>query len=302
MSIMIKSSDGFKTIQDFERVINNLSLQGKDVLVYSRLFNFGRLTGVKSVTSIIDILKLAVGKTGSLIIPTYTLGVYNQPRIFSETDSKIMSGVLGEFSTKDSEFIRMIHPIYSNSIYNDVDNYYEKQRKETCFGDSSFFDLYSKRKNGIVLMLGLNFNGPSLYHYYDQTFKAKGRFLKSFDVLMEYGDKKYNLNFDSYVKDYNFYSDIKNCLGRFDAISQLLGITKTVFFGDGYIHKISEPDFKKLFKITLEVDQGYFLTSSTDDWIEYYTKNNYRHFYGSLDENKINEVKKLWNSNKKYSI
>ena len=61
-------------------------------------------------------------------------------------------------------------------------------------------------------------------------------------------------------------------------------------------------NFKKLFKITLEVDQGYFLTSSTDDWIEYYTKTNYRHFYGSLDENKINEVKKLWNSTKKYSI
>ena len=294
---IIKTTNGFKTAKNFEEEIDKLSLAGKDVLVYSRLFTFGRLTGIESVSSIISILKSAVGETGSLIIPTYTLGSYYTPRVFDEKKSKVMSGVLGEYTLNDSQFIRTIHPIYSNSIYNDTDNYFSKQDKQTCFGKKSFFDLFSKRKNGVVLMLGLNFNGPSLYHYYDQKFKAPGRFLKTFDILMLHDNNKYKMDFTSFVKDHKFYRNKKNCLGRFEALANKLEIIKTVFFGDGYIHKITEPDFQTLYKITLKLDQNYFLMASTNDWIEYYTRNNYKYFYNTLDQEKINQVKEVWNQN-----
>ena len=143
-------------------------------------------------------------------------------------------------------------------------------------------------------MLGLNFNGPSIYHYYDQKFKAPGRLIKTFNVLMSESNGEYKMNFDSFVKDHEFYKNKKNCLGRFDAIANKLGILTTIFFGDGYIHKISEPDFKNLYKIALKLDQNYFLMSSTNDWIEYYTKNNYKYFYETLSLEKIYEIKELW--------
>ena len=50
----------------------------KEVLVYSRLLDFGRLISKKSVESILSILKLAVGQKGTLIIPTYTLNTYKE--------------------------------------------------------------------------------------------------------------------------------------------------------------------------------------------------------------------------------
>ena len=296
---IIRKTDGFETALDFKKVIAKLDLKGKDVLVYSRLFSFGRLMGVESVSEIISILKSAIGDSGVLIIPTYTLSTYKNPKVFNEKESKVMSGVLGEYSLKDKEFVRSIHPIYSNSIYNDNQGYYLNQNKTTCFGKNSFFDLFSRKKNGVVLMLGLNFNGPSLYHYYDQKFKAPGRLIKTFNVLMSDTNGEYEMNFDSFVKDYNFYKNKKNCLGRFDAIANKLRILKTVFFGDGYIHKISEPDFQNLYKITLNLDQNYFLMSSTNDWVEYYTKNNYKYFYGTLSQEKISEIKELWIQDKK---
>ena len=81
---IIKTDKGFITDKEFENKIFNLDIDGKDVIVYSRLLSFGRLLGIKAVNSIISILKSAVGKKGILIFPTYTLGSYDEPRVFNE--------------------------------------------------------------------------------------------------------------------------------------------------------------------------------------------------------------------------
>ena len=81
---IIKTDKGFITDESLENKIFNLDLDGKDVLVYSRLLSFGRLLGLKAVNSIISILKSAVGKKGTLIFPTYTLSSYEEPRVFNE--------------------------------------------------------------------------------------------------------------------------------------------------------------------------------------------------------------------------
>lgn len=292
---LFKTSQGIITNLDFQNHIDKFDLKGKDVIVYSRLLSFGRLFGKEAVGSILTILKKAIGDKGTIIIPTYTLNTYKLPRIFNEAKSKVMSGILGELSVLDKDFERTVHPVYSNSVYGFNKQYYKTQSETTCFGEGSFFDLFSKTKNGIILMLGLNFNGPTLYHYYDQKFKAKGRFLKSFEVQIQTAEKEYLLNFDSYVKDHDFYNNKMNCLAMFDAVANKMELVKTIYIGDGITHKITESNFKNLYKIALEVDQGYFLISNEEDWTEYYMRNNFKLFYDSISEKKFNEFKTKWN-------
>ena len=291
---IIKTDKGFITDKEFENKIFNLDLDGKDVIVYSRLLSFGRLLGIKAVNSIISILKSAVGEKGTLIFPTYTLGSYDEPRVFNEKTSKVMSGILGEKSLLDNQFRRLIHPIYSHSIYNDNDYYISNHSKNTCFGKNSFFDLFSNKQNGVVLMLGLNFNGPSLYHYYDQKYNAKGRFIKEFEISMFHNEENYFMKFDSYVKEYKFYNKRTNCLGRLEAMAKRLGILRTELIGDSYIHLINEINFNRLYKICLLVDQNYFLMSSKKNWNEYYINNNFKYFYKKMNQNKVDRIKKLW--------
>lgn len=287
---LIKSSNGIINDKDFSEIISKLNLEGKDVLIYSRLLSFGRILNINSITRIIDLFCEIIGTKGTLIIPTYTLNSYNE-KCFDVNNSKIMSGILGEVASKNEKFSRTIHPIYSNAIHGYNKEYYNKQNATTCFGPESFFDLFSKNENSIVLMAGLNFNGPTLYHYYDQKYKAKGRFIKEFDTEMILDNHTFNIKFNSYVKDRDFYKNKMNCLARFDALANDLKMVSTESLGDNYFHSISEKDFNNLYKTVLEVDQDYFLISDEELWDTYYMKNKHDCMHGKIDFLKISLVK-----------
>ena len=182
---LFKSKTGIVTSSQIELCFDELQLKGKNVLVYSRLLGIGRFLGKTAVEEFINILKKSIGEEGTLIIPTYTLNTYKQPREFDIEKSKIMSGVLGDIANISNDFKRTIHPVYSNCISGRFEDELLDQNVTTCFGPGSFFDLFSKLENAYVLMIGLNFNGPTLYHYYEQKFGAKGRFLKYFDVRIK---------------------------------------------------------------------------------------------------------------------
>jgi aminoglycoside 3-N-acetyltransferase len=289
---LIKSSNGIINDKDFSETISKLDLEGKDVLIYSRLLSFGRILNINSITRIIDLFIEIIGPNGTLIIPTYTLNSYNE-KCFDVNKSKIMSGILGEVASKNDKFSRTIHPVYSNAIHGYNKGYYNKQSATTCFGSDSFFDLFSKNENSIVLMAGLNFNGPTLYHYYDQKYKAKGRFIKEFNTEMILDNHNFNIKFNSYVKDKEFYHHKMNCLARFDALAHELNLVNDLAIGDNFIHSISEFNFNNLYKTALDVDQEYFLLSTEEMWDTYYMKNKFDCMHGKNDPNKVDRVKKL---------
>jgi aminoglycoside N3'-acetyltransferase len=289
---LFKSSKGIVTDQILSETISKLNLEGKDVLIYSRLLSFGRVININAVNNIINIFLEQIGSKGTLIIPTYTLNSYIEKK-FDINHSKIMSGILGEVASKNKSFTRTIHPIYSNAIIGYNKKYYIKQNSNSCFGEGSFFDLFSKNENGIVLMAGLNFNGPTLYHYYDQKYNAKGRFVKEFNTEMTLGDFNFNITFNSFVKEKEFYKNRMNCLARFDALAYELNYVYNVELGDNFFHIISEKNFNTLYKTVLEIDQEYFLLSSEELWNTYYMKNEYNCMHGKIDPFKVSLIKSI---------
>lgn len=280
------------TSNEFSKELDKLNLFGKDVLIYSRLLSFGRLKSVDAVNEIIAILLEHIGSNGTLIIPTYTLNSYADKK-FDLRDSKIMSGVLGEYASKNNRFTRTIHPVYSNCVIGKNIEIYLQQNINTCFGKGSFFDLFSSQSESVVLMAGLNFNGPTLYHYYDQKYSAKGRFIKEFQMQMKLDNFNFNITFDSFVKDRQFYENRMNCLANFDALVDNLALVNRISIGDNFIHSISENHFHKVYSTALEVDQEYFLLSSNELWDLYYMKNQYNCNYGLIDKEKINLVNNI---------
>ena len=207
-----------------------------------------------------------------------------------------MSGILGEVASKKNNFSRTIHPVYSNAIFGFNKDYYLKQNASTCFGEGSFFDLFTKKDNSVVIMAGLNFNGPTLYHYYDQKYNAKGRFIKEFSFEMKLDLYTFNMLFDSYVKDREFYHGKMNCLAMFDALANDLSMVHSQPLGDSFIHMIKESDFHQLYKAVLEIDQEYFLLSSEQLWDQYYMKNKYDCMHGKNDPIKTSLVRRYLNT------
>ena len=294
---LFKSSTGYITDNDLSNYLLKLDLKNKDVLIYSRLLSLGRFSSLESIKVFINILKKQIEPNGTLIIPTYTLNNYKESGIINLNDSKIMSGILGEVASKDKDFKRSIHPVYSNCFYGKNSNYYMYQDATTCFGENSFFDLFNKVNDSQIVMLGLNFNGPTLYHYYDQKFNAPGRFIKNFNFKVKVNQLELGMKMNSYVKDYAFYDGKMNCLARFDALVNKYKLVETIKLGDDFIHKISEKNFENFYKICLELDQNYFLLSDQEIWNEYYMRNNYTFLHGTLDAEKCRMIENHKNFN-----
>lgn len=287
---LCKTKNGILTSSDLEEKLFNLNLSGKNVLIYSRLLGIGRFLGKDAIIEFIRVMQNSIGKEGTLIIPAYTLNTYKEPREFDYDRSKIMSGVLGEIAATLPDFKRTVHPVYSNCIAGPLTERLLAQNTTTCFGTNSFFDLFSQLDNAIVLMVGLNFNGPTLYHYYEQKFKAQGRFVKSFDVKMTLGEYIFMNKFDSYVKDYGYYHEKTNCLAKFDALAEQFNLVSRIRVGDDFIHMISEKEFQLFYKAALKVDQEYLLMGTQTEWEEYYLKNKFDLYHGKIKPDIIKKM------------
>lgn len=289
--ILFKDKDNRYSEEDLNFILKNFNLEGKTVLCYSRLMSFGRIQGKNAVLAILDVIKKNIGPRGTLCLPGYTFSAYNN-ELFDPEKSKSATGVLSECARSIPGYIRTVHPVYSHVCWGEnADQFNRRQNKKTCFGKDSFFELFSNSDKAYLLFLGTNYSAQTLYHYYEQTFGAPGRFLKSFKGLIKENGNEFELKFDSYVKNLAFYKKRMNSLARFDALAEELKFGLRHKFAADWILGIKEIDFKRLFKACLKVDQKYFLCSSHEQWETYYLNNKFSLFHHKLDCEKIRKVK-----------
>lgn len=287
---IFKYKNGVVTSEEIISTLGTLNLKSKTVIVYSRLLSVGQFLGESAIKEFLEILKNLVGPDGNVIIPTYTLGTYKEPRVYNHQTSKIISGSLGIVASKDPTFKRTIHPIYSHCVWGKDTEYFLEQDATTNNGENSFFDLFSKKENSYVLMIGINLNGPTLIHHYDQKFNAKGRYLKYFKTKMIIGDNQFDMSFSAYVKDTLFYENKKVCLHFFHSLLSKLNLVSELKFGNDYIFGVEERVFKEYYHRALKVDQQYFLISNHEIWNEYYWRNNHFYLRDTIDDEKIRRI------------
>ena len=106
-------------------------------------------------------------------------------------------------------------------------------------------------------------------------------------------DLSFNMRFNSFVRDTDFYEGKMNSLARFDALAEHLKYTARINCGDDYIHCISEQNFQALYKATLTINQNYFVLGTAEEWETYFMKNNFSMMHGTLLDAEISKVKNL---------
>lgn len=291
-------ADGINfTDTDFDTVLSRFDLSGKAVLVYSRLLSFGRLTGEDAVKAMILSLKKRIGAEGTLCIPAYSFSGYNK-EVYDPANSRCIVGQLGETARKMRGFRRTFHPVYSHAVWGRHSKLLLSQNPHSSFGDDSFFELFSKIKNSRILFLGTTLSTATIVHRYDQHCAAKGRFLKNFTAKRLVDGKVSEMQFDSFVKDYEYYSGRVNCLAPLEVLADDLGIIRRERFANDWIHMIQENDFKNIYSMFLLNGMTDYLLSSMDDFQQYYQKNNFRHYRDRISKRDLTRFKKLYKSGK----
>lgn len=262
-----------------KHTLDTLNLAGKNLLVYSRVLSIGRVCGSQGVNEIISCLQQAIGPDSVLAFPTYTFSTY-QDEVYNPETSPSRVGIIGEASRSLPGFQRTIHPIYSHTVFgpeNKTRSLLESSA-HTCFGENSFFEVFHNLENSHIMMLGTNLSACTYYHHFDFLTSAPGRFRKVFNGEMEINGITQPIEFDSLVKDLDFYANRQNCLGFVEYFAHKHGLLHRVPFGRDIIELISCKDFYRAYKACSETDPVNLLHSSKEDWQTFYEKNQHDHF------------------------
>ncbi len=194
-------------ILKFEDYFRNIGIKKNDnVLVSSNLLKIFIQKKKKIINfnpnEILDALISIVGKSGTILIPTYNwdfcrgLGFH-----YKKTPSN--SGSLGNYALKRKDFERTKNPIYSFAVFGKKKRYLTNLKHSSCFDLKSPFGFLIKNK-GKNIFIGIDniyIDAFTFMHVAEQEIGVNYRFLKTFSGNYIHKNVKLkNAKFTMYVR------------------------------------------------------------------------------------------------------
>lgn len=174
---------------------------GDTIFVHSAVLAFGKPVISENrvlLATLSDALKKAVGKNGTVIMPTFTYSfTKKEPFDVRRTPSGV--GSLTEHFRKERTVIRTRHPLFSVAIWGKKATIFSKTLLRDSFGKGTIFDLLHK-ENAKIVFLGASIQSMTFLHYVEQMHGVPYRYMKSFAGIMIDGKKKYPAECSFYVR------------------------------------------------------------------------------------------------------
>jgi aminoglycoside 3-N-acetyltransferase len=183
LSGFIRYRDGIYTGRDLLDCLYALGVsKGDHLCVHTDLLHFGiplcnwaEIEGPRFAGVFIDALTEAIGKTGSLLTPTFTYS-FCKGEVFDLRNSPSRVGALTEYFRKLPGTERTRDPIFSFALRGDCDYL---DISNSCFGADSVFDkLY--RNGAKIVHLGCGVGSTTYMHYVERKFGVPYRYNKIF--------------------------------------------------------------------------------------------------------------------------
>jgi len=181
-------------VADFKAAFKGVGItEGDIVFVHAGLQAFGKpvpgLTKDGLSRSIVGALEDAVGKNGTLVMPTFTYAFCTRGS-FDLQKSPSEVGMLTEYFRRQKGVVRSHHPIFSVAASG------KDAKKLTdvdldSFGPKSFFAHLRARRGKVLFLGGATFyNSCTFIHYIEQQHRVPYRFMKKFPGTMVDGKKR----------------------------------------------------------------------------------------------------------------
>lgn len=175
---------------------------GDTIFVHSAILAFGKPVTDDDealLATLSNTLKKAVGKNGTVIMPTFTYSfTKKEPFDVRRTPSTV--GSLTEHFRKERGVTRSRHPLFSVAIWGKKAAAFSKALSEDSFGKGTVFDLLYK-ENAKIVFLGASIQSMTFLHYVEQMHGVPYRYMKSFAGTIIDGKKRYPAECSFYVRD-----------------------------------------------------------------------------------------------------
>jgi aminoglycoside 3-N-acetyltransferase len=200
---------------DIKNKIDKLGIKkGNKLLISSSIIkiiiNFKKKKIVFNPNMIIDILKDKVGKSGTLLFPTFNWD-FCKGKTFDYEKTPSRTGSLSKFALARSDFSRSKNPIYSFAVWGKDKEKICNLKHEDCYGLNSPFGYLIKNK-GKHLLIDLQFptasrmyfGGFPFHHVAEQQANIDYRYFKNFTgMYIDKFKKKSEKTFKYFVRDLN---------------------------------------------------------------------------------------------------
>ncbi len=147
---------------------------------------------------LIDALQDAVGKEGTLILPTFTFEFSNRGR-YDIANTKGTTGALGNIALSRADFKRTQHPMHSFAVWGKDRDELINMTNRNSFGIDSPFG-YCIGKHIRQIILGTDYvHAMTFIHYAEAVCNVPYRFTKSFTGIYVDGTGKEELRTYDYA-------------------------------------------------------------------------------------------------------
>jgi len=233
-------------------------VEGDTLFAHSFLGAFGILEG--GAEAVIRAFENAIGPTGTLILPTYTLSfLKGEPYDHESSASEV--GQLTECFRKQSGVTRTFQPLYSHAIRGAKRSYYEENPSSNSFGPESLFERL-RQDNAQILFFGCSMEAATFLHYVEQSVEAPYRFLKTFKGAITKDGQTVTGEIQHYARYWNV--PVANDFSRFEKRVRDKGIAKTTELGRGELICLRAKDFYEEAVSAFREDTFYFLREPVD--------------------------------------
>jgi len=152
--------------------------RGDVVLVHSSYKSLGGVEG--GPQTLLDTLLEILGRTGTLILPTFNFDFCKGSPFDVRTTPSHM-GVLTELGRGHPQSRRVFHPIYSFAILGALREELGSLRYQSSFGGESLFGKL-RELDGKIMVIGLSYtDSMTFFHHVEEMEGCDYRFLKAFE-------------------------------------------------------------------------------------------------------------------------
>ena len=183
------------------------------IVLYSGIWSFiNKINFKKNIgKKILDIVENLVTPKRTLIIPSFSSGVFNKENKFDlklSLDNK--NGIISKEALKRNYYYRTPQPLHSYLVYGEKIKEIKNLSLKTSWGKTSILE-WMKKNNSRICVLGIPWNkGCSYLHRFEEKFQVPWRYFKTFEGKM-YNNKK----FIGYCKE-NKFSSPSNIVLNYD--------------------------------------------------------------------------------------
>ena len=169
---------------EYESIVKQLGVRpGDRVWLSSELIRlvlqFKRAGAVFDASELIDAFQNALGKEGTLILPTFSFEFSNKGR-YDYLNTKGTTGVLGNVALERPDFLRTTHPMHSFAVWGKDQEELVGMTNKNSFGMDSPFG-YCVGKHVRQIILGTDYvHAMTFIHYAEVVCNVPYRFAKSF--------------------------------------------------------------------------------------------------------------------------